>query len=123
MPELVEGPTADPSLIFRSCIHFIVILALAYMASDIVLPIVLAFVLSLLFNPGMRLLARAHAPGPLADLHLMLAVFGAIVAIGAAMAAPAASWAQKLPGGITRIEERLQITASERSWHLIHPMH
>jgi predicted PurR-regulated permease PerM len=79
------------------------------MASDVVLPIVLALVLSLLFNPGMRLLARAHVPRPLAALLLMLAVFGAIVAIGAAMAGPAASWAQKLPGGITRIEERLQI--------------
>jgi len=37
----------------------------------------------------------------------MLAVFGTIVGLGAAIAGPASTWAGKLPGAIPRLQERL----------------
>jgi len=98
----------DPKMVVQVCILCIALLSVAYVASDIVLPIVLAFVLNLLFQPGMRLLGRLHVPRGLAALLLILAVFGIIVGLGAAMSHPAASWAQKLPGGIGQLEEKLK---------------
>jgi predicted PurR-regulated permease PerM len=40
-------------------------------------------------------------------LLLILAVFGTIVGLGAAIAGPASTWAAKLPEGIPRLQERL----------------
>ena len=83
------------------------LLAAVYVAAEIVLPLVLAVVISLLLQPAMRLLERWHVPRLLAALLLMLAVFGTIVGLGAAIAGPASTWAGKLPGAIPRLQERL----------------
>jgi predicted PurR-regulated permease PerM len=106
--ELSKGLSSDPKLIVQICILSIALLVIAYAAADFVLPIVLAFVLNLLFQPGMRLLNRFHIPRMVAAILLIFAVFGAIVGLVAAMSHPAASWAQKLPGGVARLEERLK---------------
>ena len=81
--------------------------AAVYVAAEIVLPLVLAVVLKLLLQPAMRLLERWHVPRMLAALLLILAVFGTIVGLGAAIAGPASTWAAKLPEGIPRLQERL----------------
>jgi predicted PurR-regulated permease PerM len=110
-PEASEESTPfppDPKLIVQFCLLFIAILTTCYFAADIILPIVLACVLNLLFRPGMRLLEKTRVPRALAAVLLILALFGAIVAIVAALSGPATSWAQKLPGGLARLEERLK---------------
>jgi len=99
---------SDPKLLIQALLLLITALCISYFAADIVLPILLAFLLNLLFQPGMRLLAKLRFPRPLAALLLIIATFASIVGIATALAGPAASWAQKLPGGITRLEERLQ---------------
>src|SRR5271155_477576 len=108
VPELEsEGEGGDPHLVVLCTLLAIAILTVFYFAGEIVLPIVLAFVLSLLFQPAMRLAAKLRIPAALAALLLILAIFGTIVAVGAAFSAPAAAWAQKLPGGVARLEDRL----------------
>lgn len=102
-----EGEGGDPQLTILCCLLLIAVLTICYFAADIVLPIVLAFVLSLLFQPAMRIAARFRIPSALAALILILTLFATIVAIGAAFSAPAAAWANKLPGGISRLEDRL----------------
>jgi predicted PurR-regulated permease PerM len=82
-------------------------LAAAYVASEIVLPLVFAIVLKLLLQPALRVLERLHVPRILAALLLILALFGAIVGLGTAISGPARTWAAKLPEGIPRLEERL----------------
>ena len=99
---------SDPVVVLLAMLSLIAVLCVAYVAAPIVLPIVLAFVLKLLFQPGMRVLERMHVPRGLAALFLILLVFGAIVAIGAAVSGPAAEWAAKLPDGIPRLQERLR---------------
>jgi len=69
--------------------------------------LVLAFVLKLLLQPAMRGLERLRVPRILAALLLIVAVFGAIVGVGAAISGPASTWATKLPEGIPRLQERL----------------
>jgi predicted PurR-regulated permease PerM len=111
VPELPEESrpfSSDPKLAVQSCLLVIALLAVAYFAADIILPIVLAIVLKLLLQPGMRLLERLRFPRSIAALTLIVAMFAVIVGIGAAMSGPAASWAAKLPGGVQQIEEKLK---------------
>jgi predicted PurR-regulated permease PerM len=82
-------------------------LAACYVAAEIVLPIVLAFVLSLVLGPVMRALERVHLPRGIAALLIILVQFGTLGGLGAALSGPAASWAQKLPTGIPKLQERL----------------
>ncbi|MCX5495514.1 AI-2E family transporter [Kaistia dalseonensis] len=103
------GPiTSDLKLLVLTCLLIIALLAVAYFAADIILPIVLAIVLKLLLQPGMRALEKLRLPRSLAALLLITAIFAFIVAIGAAMSGPAAAWAAKLPEGIAKMEERLR---------------
>src|SRR4029078_5041294 len=105
-PEEMPLPS-DPKVIFLGGLFGLALLAAVYVAAEIVLPLVLAVVISLLLQPAMRLLERWHVPRLLAALLLMLAVFGTIGGLGAAIAGPASTWAGKLPGAIPRLQERL----------------
>jgi hypothetical protein len=105
-PEELPLPS-DPKVIFLGGLFVLALLAAAYVASEIVLPLVFAFVLKLLLQPAMRLLERVHLPRILAALLLILALFGTIVGLGTAISGPARTWAAKLPEGIPRLQERL----------------
>ena len=105
-PEEMPLPS-DPKVIFLGGLFALALLTAIYVAAEIVLPLVLALVLNLLLQPAMRLLERWRLPRMLAALLLILAVFGTIVGLGAAIAGPASTWADKLPEGIPRLQERL----------------
>jgi predicted PurR-regulated permease PerM len=98
---------SDPTIIFLGGLFVLALLATAYVASEIVLPLVFAIVLYLLLQPAMRLLERLHVPRMLAALLLIFALFGTIVGLGTAISGPAGTWAAKLPEGIPRLQERL----------------
>jgi predicted PurR-regulated permease PerM len=105
---LEERPLpSDPKVIFLGGLFVLAMLAAAYIASELVLPLVFAIVLKLLLQPVMRLLERLHIPRILAALLLILALFGTIVGLGTAISGPAGTWAAKLPEGIPRLQERL----------------
>ncbi len=105
-PEEMPLPS-DPKAIFLGGLFALALLTAIYVAVEIVLPLVLALVLSLLLKPAMRVLERWHLPRTLGALLLILAVFGTIVGLGAAISGPASTWAAKLPQGIPRLQERL----------------
>ena len=98
---------SDIKAIFQGGIFFLMLLGACYAAAEIVLPIVLAFVLMLVLQPAMRLLERWHLPRGLAALALIVMLFGALIGLGTALSGPAANWAQKLPEGIPKLQERL----------------
>lgn len=98
---------SDPKAVFLGGLFVLALLASAYVASDIVLPLVFAIVLKLLLQPAMRVLERLHIPRLLAALLLILALFATIGGLGTAVSGPAGTWAAKLPQGIPRLEERL----------------
>ena len=63
---------------FLGILCLIAVLACLYIAQDIVVPVVLALVLKLLFQPLVSLLERAHVPrvaGALIALAVLLSVF------------------------------------------------
>jgi len=98
---------SDPKVIFLGGLFVLAVLAAAYVASDIVLPLVFAIVLKLLLQPALRTLVGLHVPRTIASLLLILVLFGTIVGLGTAISGPARTWAAKLPEGIPRLEERL----------------
>src|SRR5674536_16775 len=106
VPEDLPLPS-DPKVTFLGGLFILALLAAAYVASEIVLPFVFAIVLKLLLQPAFRMLERLHVPRILASLLLILALFGTIVGLGAAISGPARTWAAKLPEGIPRLQERL----------------
>src|ERR1700736_4065146 len=106
VPEGMPLPS-DPKVVFLGGLFVLALLATAYVASDIVLPLVFAIIFNLLLQPAMRLLERVHLPRILAALLLILALFGTIVGLGTAISGPARTWAAKLPEGIPRLQERL----------------
>jgi predicted PurR-regulated permease PerM len=102
---------SDPKVVFLGGLFGFALLAVFYLAAEIMLPLILAVVLKLLLQPAMRLLSRWHVPQTVAALLLILAVFGSIVGLGAAISGPASTWAAKLPEGIPRLQERLDFLA------------
>ena len=100
-------PPSDPKAIFLGGLFVLALLAAAYVASDIVLPLIFAIVLKLLLQPALRVLEGLHVPRILAALLLIFALFGTIVGLGTAISGPAGTWAAKLPEGIPRLQERL----------------
>jgi predicted PurR-regulated permease PerM len=105
-PEEMPLPS-DPKVIFLGGLFVLALLATAYVASEIVMPLVFALVLKLLLQPAMRILERLRLPRILAALLLILTLLGTIVGLGTAISGPAGTWAAKLPEGIPRLQERL----------------
>lgn len=106
VPEDLPLPS-DPKVIFLGALFVLAVLVAAYVASDIVLPLVFAIVLKLLLQPALRILEGLHIPRTVASLLLILALFGTIVGLGTIISGPARTWAAKLPEGIPRLQERL----------------
>ena len=94
---------ADANTVFLGGLFALAVLAGCYAAAEIALPIVLAFVLSLVLQPAMRQLERLHLPRGIAALLIIVLLFGTLAGLGTALSGPAASWAQKLPSGIPKL--------------------
>ena len=80
------------------------ILYTLYLAHEIILPIVLAILASLLLFPLVRkAYKKAGIPRVISALVLVLLVLAGLAGVGIAVATPALEWAQKAPQGISRL--------------------
>jgi predicted PurR-regulated permease PerM len=100
---------SDPRTFFLGGLFALGVLAALYVASSIILPVVLALVLNLLLQPAVRLLGRVHLPRAVGALLTVFLVIGALVGLVAALSVPAATWAERLPEGIPRLEAHLEV--------------
>jgi predicted PurR-regulated permease PerM len=98
---------SDAKTFFLGGLFFLATLTAAYVARDIVLPMIFAVMLNLLMQPALSAFERFRVPRVLGSIVLILVVFATIVGIGAAVSGPAEAWIAKLPEGIPRIQERL----------------
>ena len=83
LPDTIMPSDIRP--IFQGGQFLLMLLAACYLAGEIILPIVLAFVLSLVLHPLMRLLEKLHLPRSLAALAIIMVLGGSIVGLGAAL--------------------------------------
>ena len=100
---------SDPRTFFLGGLFGLAVLTALYVASSVILPVVLAFVLNLLLQPAVRLLGRLHLPRAVGALLSILLVIAALVGFVAALSVPAANWAERLPEGIPRLEAHLRV--------------
>ena len=100
---------SNPQTFFLGGLFALGALAAVYVASSIVLPVVLAFVLKLLLQPAVRVLERAHIPRAIGALVPILLVIGVLAGLVAALSGPATTWAKRLPEGIPRLEAHLVV--------------
>lgn len=105
LPDIIV-PT-DIKAVFQGGQFLLMLLAACYLASEIILPIVIAFALMLVLQPAMRIFAKLHLPRLIAALAIIVVLFGGVAGLGAALSGPAASWAEKLPEGLPRLQQRL----------------
>ena len=87
------------------------LLALAFtlrLARDFFLPLILAFFLSFLLRPVLRMLNSVHIPDAIGAALLLLAVVGGVGLGVYSLVTPAASWLAKAPESVTRIQSKLR---------------
>src|SRR5688572_26428429 len=100
---------ANPQTFFLGGLFVLAGLAALYVASAIILPVVLAFVLMLLLQPAVRVLERVYLPRALGAILVLVLVIGTLVGLVAALSVPAATWAERLPHGIPRLEAHVVV--------------
>jgi predicted PurR-regulated permease PerM len=109
MQEVLPGKTPpDLKTFFLGGIFLLLLLTLIHVASVIVIPIILAFVLKLVFQPVFRLLRSWKFPRIIAATIVLCALVIGIVGLGTVLSAPATSWAQKLPESFPQLQERFE---------------
>jgi len=99
---------SDARTVFLGGLFFLACMAALYVASEIVLPVILAIVLKLLLQPIVRMFDRVHVPRVLGALIAVLLLLAVFVGLGTALTRPAADWAGKLPDALPRLEQRLR---------------
>jgi predicted PurR-regulated permease PerM len=102
----------DPKLVFQGGLFLIALLAGAYFAKAVLLPIVMAFILKLLLQPVVRLFEQIRVPRILASLLMIFLLFGLIGWFGDMLSGPAARWARHMPEGLPRLEQRVKVASA-----------
>jgi predicted PurR-regulated permease PerM len=93
--------------VFLGGVLLLATLAAFYAAAEIMLPSVLAFVLSLVFQPVLRALERVCLPRVVASLVIVLLLVSLFVVLGLLLSAPLAGWIAQLPDTLPRLQARL----------------
>ena len=78
-----------------------------YFTRSVLLPVVLALLLSFLFAPFVRLLAKAKIPPPVGAALLLLGLLAALVSTASFLATPVSGWLEKAPYGLQQLEQKL----------------
>jgi predicted PurR-regulated permease PerM len=104
--ELLQRPLGVRSIALTGLFILAVFYTIYFMRS-ILLPIVLALLLSYLLRPIVRGLAQLKIPLPVGAAFILIGLL-ALVGYGiSALATPAVGWLQKAPAGLTELEHKL----------------
>lgn len=79
-----------------------------YLAKAVIVPLVLAILLSMLLAPLVRLLARFHIPPGLGAGLVLAAMLGGLGVAAAFIVEPAGAWARTIPDRLPELRERLE---------------
>jgi predicted PurR-regulated permease PerM len=119
--ETPEKPAEAPPLVRATArlqsgaivgIFALLVFYFLYFAAPILIPIIMALLLSMLLAPFVGLLERVRVARTLGSLIVVVAAIGALFGIAASLRGPAQSWLSE-PQRFARLEEKLRpITAS-----------
>lgn len=105
----LTAPLPPVRSVMLTGIFLLLVFFTLYVTAEIAIPLIFALLLKLLLQPAMRFLDRLRLPPALAALVLIAALFSAISGFGYMLAGPAASWAQRAPESLPRMEQRLSL--------------
>src|SRR5881398_468933 len=104
--ELLQKPF-DVGSIALTGLFILALFYTIYFMRSVLLPIVLALLLSYLLRPIVRGLARLKIPLPVGAAFILIGLL-ALVGYGvSALAMPAVGWLQKAPAGLTELQHKL----------------
>ena len=114
----------DPKTIFLGGLFTFAALAVLYIASEIILPLVLALVLKILLQPLVRLLERIRIPRAAGGILAVLLVLLAFAATISALAGPATDWAARLPQAIPKLRDSFGVLKGpiDTVQHMMHQL-
>jgi predicted PurR-regulated permease PerM len=104
--ELLERPF-DVRSVALTGLFILAVFYTTYFLRSVLLPIVLAWLLSYLLRPIVRALARIKIPTLLGAALILITLLSAITLGVSALATPAASWLAKAPAGLQELEYKL----------------
>jgi len=112
LPGTPEEPTyaalpTDSRSVFLGGIFILMLLTVLHAASEIMIPIVLAFVLKLVFQPLLRYSSNLRIPRTVAAALIIGALFFSVIGLATVLSGPAASWGEKIPGSLPQLQSRL----------------
>lgn len=90
-----------------SGILFLMVMYTLYVAASLLIPITLAFLLSLVLSPLVRFLVHLRVPQVLSALLVMFMFVGFLVALVYAVAQPAVNWMERAPTELRILEYKL----------------
>ena len=102
----------DPKTLFLGGIFTLLLLSSIHTASEIVIPVVLAFVLKLVLQPVLRFLGKCRIPPFSASTIIIIALVSGLIGLGTILSGPSASWGEKLPKSLPQLQERLHFLSS-----------
>ena len=80
-----------------------------YFAAQVLIPITIAVLLSILLAPAVEKLEMLRLPRAVASAVIVIAALALIIMAVMQLAAPAQDWVARVPAGFSRIEERLKL--------------
>jgi predicted PurR-regulated permease PerM len=104
--ELLERPF-DVRSVALTGLFILAVFYTTYFLRSVLLPIVLAWLLSYLLRPIVRALARIKIPTLLGSALILITLLSAITLGVSALATPAAGWLAKAPAGLQELEYKL----------------
>jgi predicted PurR-regulated permease PerM len=104
--ELLERPF-DVRSVALTGLFILAVFYTTYFLRSVLLPIVLAWLLSYLLRPIVRTLARIKIPTLLGAAFILITLLSAITLGVSALAAPAAGWLAKAPAGLQELQYKL----------------
>lgn len=85
-----------------------VVLGICSLAQQVIIPLTLALLLSLLLSPAVTLLQRAHLPRALSSMLVLVSLITALAGGVTLLAQPAGDWVAKAPATIQSIQQRFR---------------
>jgi predicted PurR-regulated permease PerM len=103
----LKGPL-DIRSIALSGLFLLAVFGTLYVARAVLMPIVLALLLSFLLAPLVSGLARLHLPTPLGAAMVLLAILAVVGYGGYWLSGPAAGWMAQIPQSLERLETKVR---------------
>jgi predicted PurR-regulated permease PerM len=89
-------------------LFILALLACCYAAGEIVMPIALAFMLKLVFQPLMRGMQKIRIHRAVASFLIILLLLGSVAGIATILSGPASTWAQEISDDLPRIKQKMR---------------